>query len=748
MPRVSYQQTNFTAGEISPRVIGQTNFEKYANGAALMINAHPVLHGGAMRRAGSKYVGTAMTATAGGSILVPFVVGRDHAWMLEFGNLSVKVFDTAGTLVTTLVTPYSDSTLADLDYAQSDATMYLMHPDSPVQRIQRLGSGTWVLSACPFTQQPFAEIGYRVAKIGTLSLATVGAGRTLTVASSEFLASDVGRAVIYEGGIAVITAYTSDVNVTVEITRAFASVTLPTGLWTIESSPQTTCTPSAKDPVGATTTLTLAAAGWRAADVGSMVRINGGLCKITAYTSDTIVDAVIVRVLETTTAASALAWSLEPTVWGFYYGYPRTGTVYQQRLVLGGNSLYPRTVWGSRTGEPLDFTLGTADDSAFAFTIDSDESSPIAYVAGDADLLILTESAEYSMRSGVEKAITPTNVRIKPENNAGSAQVRPVTVKAETLFIQRAGRKVRSLGYSYNIDRYASPDLTVLAEHITTGGVVSMCYQQEPESLLWAARDDGTLLSCTIEREQQVVGWSRHYTSGSVESVATIPNAGHDDVWMIVRRYINGATVRYREILNDSFAPLLPGAAPAADEFPPYTEPDVYGFTVDCGLSFDNAGGQTVFAVPHLIGETVDILADGVVKSQQVVPGSGNVTLSAAAYRTLIGLPFRSQITPLAPEIGTGTGTAQGNSMRTAELTLRLLNTVGGKVMDAEGNEQRLPSRAMGAAVLDQPPEARTGLARIELLGWARGSSTLSIVQDQPLPLHVLALIRKLTVND
>ena len=744
MPRVSYQQSNFTAGEISPRVIGQTNFEKYANGVALMINAHPVLHGGAMRRAGSKYVGTVASVAR----LVPFVVGRDRSWMLEFSNSTLKIFDTDGALVTTLASPYAGSVIEEIDYAQADSTMYLFQAENAPYKLQLIGSSTWVLSPAQFGQQPFSEIGYRPFNIGTLSLATVGVGRTLSVPGAEFLASDVGRAVLCDGGIAVITGYTSTVLVTVEITRAFTSVTMPSSQWTIESSPQTTCTPSGKDPVGATITLTLTAAGWRVADVGSMVRINGGLCKITGYLSALEVDAAIVRVLETTTAASALAWSLEPSVWGPDYGYPRTGTVYQQRLVVAGNAEFPRTVWGSRTGELLDFTLGTADDSAFAFTIDSDESSPIAFVVGDSDLLVLTESAEYSMRSGVEKGLTPTNVRVKPESNAGCAQVRPVTVKAETMFVQRAGRKVRSLAYRYDFDRYTSPDLTVLAEHITTGGVVSLCYQQEPESLIWAVRDDGTLLSCTIEREQFVVGWSRHYTSGAVESVATIPNAGHDDVWMIVRRYINGATVRYREILNDSFAPLLPGAAPAADEFPPYAEPDVYGFTVDCGLSFDNAGGQTVFAVPHLIGATVDILADGVVKAQQVVPGSGNVTLSAAAYRTLIGLPFRTQVTPLAPEIGTGTGTAQGNSMRTSELTLRLLNTVGGKVMDAEGNEQRLPSRTTGTAVLDQPPEARTGLARIELLGWARGSSTLSIVQDQPLPMHVLAMIRKLTVND
>jgi len=37
---------------------------------------------------------------------------------------------------------------------------------------------------------------------------------------------------------------------------------------------------------------------------------------------------------------------------------------------------------------------------------------------------------------------------------------------------------------------------------------------------------------------------------------------------------------------------------------------------------------------------------------------------------------------------------------------------------------------------------------RIELLGWARGASSLTVVQDQPLPLHLLAAVRKFQVND
>jgi hypothetical protein len=90
--------------------------------------------------------------------------------------------------------------------------------------------------------------------------------------------------------------------------------------------------------------------------------------------------------------------------------------------------------------------------------------------------------------------------------------------------------------------------------------------------MLWAPRADGAFLSCTIDRDQTVLGWAPHYTEGAVESMATIPNGDRDETWVIVRRTVNGATVRYIEIFDDTFEPLLPGAAPTG--YPPYTEPD------------------------------------------------------------------------------------------------------------------------------------------------------------------------------
>ena len=84
-----------------------------------------------------------------------------------------------------------------------------------------------------------------------------GTGRTMTAASAVFLASDVGRAILWNAGVAVITGFTDTQTVTVEVKVIFDSTSIPSGAWNLDASPQTTLTPGAKDPVGTSTSLTL-----------------------------------------------------------------------------------------------------------------------------------------------------------------------------------------------------------------------------------------------------------------------------------------------------------------------------------------------------------------------------------------------------------------------------------------------------------------------------------------------------------
>lgn len=823
MPRLSVSQTNFTAGEISPRLVGRTDIDRYANAARSLTNAYPVIHGGAKRRGGTRWVAAAKLSGAKKARLVPFVVSRDSAYMLECGDLYIRIWPAGGgAMVAELVSPYTEAMLDDIDYAQGADTMFFAHPSVPIQRLRRFSASLFDLSAAPFLTTPFDEQGHAPPAALTLSSAAVGSGRTATAGAGVFLPSDVGRQLVSGSGLAVVTAYTSATVVTVDVSIAFAGTALASGAWYLDASPQAIVKPSAKDPVASSIDLAgslsraaditlsaktgsitvTASAGvfvsgdvgkviyadsgvatitgftsatevaattsgdfisttyarggygitdsvWRAEDVGKFVRINGGLCKITSFTSASAVKATVLTSLTGTVAAPPLAWSLESSVWSAANGYPRTITLHEQRLVAAGSTRYPQTIWGSRTGEYLDFTKGTADDDAYTFTIAADEVNPISYLASLRNLVVHTYGGEFSLQGGVEKPITPTNVRIRPESAHGSKGVRPVTVGKESVFVQRAGRKVRAMGYRYDFDGYAAVDLTVLAEHITDGGgVTAMAYQQEPDLLLWCVRADGAMLSCTLDRDQSVIGWAKHYTEGAFESVATIPNGEREETWLVVRRTVNGSTVRYLELIDDAFKPIYEKPGTEFTGFPPAPVLTTYGFTVDAGRSFDNDLGQTVFPVSHLIGKTVDIIADGAVQPSQTVPADGLVTLTRRSFRTLIGLHFRSEVGLLTPEVGTGTGTAQGNSMRTSEVTLRFLNTIGASVYDGEGTEQTVSFRRFGPDVLDAPPQPFTGNVRIETLGWERGKAELTIVQDQPLPMHLLAVVRKHQVND
>lgn len=745
-----YQQSNFTAGELSPRVYGRTDFDRYGNAVKEAVNCHPLIHGGMLRRAGSRYVQPAKFSNKK-SRVIEFIVSKDVSYMLEFGDLYVRVFSpsTGLYLSVELVSPYTEAQLPDIDFVQGADTMFLYHPSVFPQRLRRFSDTVWGLSNVPFTTQPFDEQGYTPASALTLGSVS-GTGISATAAVSVFQPSDVGRNLLSQAGSAIITGFTSTTVVTVTINTTFANVAIASGNWYMDVSPQTSCTPSAVGPVGTAITLTLAAAGWRAGvDEGNYVRINSGIARINVtggVASTTVANATIVTVLTSTTAAPALSWSLEAPVWSVTNGYPRTGTLFEQRLWAAGSAKYPQTIWGSKTALTLDFTKGSNDADACIFTISSDEINPITYLSASRTIIVHTYGGELSMQGGNEKPITPSNVQIKPQTSHGSKTVRPLMVGKESLFVQRAGRKIRAISYQFQIDGYVAPDLTLLAEHITYSGVVAMAYQQEPNQLLWMVLGDGTLISCTLDRDQQVQGWARHYTDGAFEWVATVPNATEDQVWVVVRRTVNGATARYIEYLDSTFQPIYPVAVDPLT-LPPITQPITYGTTVDCAKLVDNVAGQTVFTgLSHLEGKTVDVVADGSPMPQQTVTG-GQITLSRKSYRTLIGLHFKSYVKLLTPEVGTATGTAQGQSMSTRQLTLRFLNTLGAQVFDGDGVEQEVPFRHFGTAVLDQPPPVYSGLVRIEMLGWDRGRSEITIVQDQPLPMHLQSAIRQISVN-
>ena len=61
MPKVSKAYSNFTAGELTPKLYGRTDIAKYDNGAQTVENFLVQPHGGLTRRPGTQFVAEVKT---------------------------------------------------------------------------------------------------------------------------------------------------------------------------------------------------------------------------------------------------------------------------------------------------------------------------------------------------------------------------------------------------------------------------------------------------------------------------------------------------------------------------------------------------------------------------------------------------------------------------------------------------------------------------------------------------------------
>jgi hypothetical protein len=467
-------------------------------------------------------------------------------------------------------------------------------------------------------------------------------------------------------------------------------------------------------------TLTLTADGWRSSDVGSYVDVNGGLVKITGYTSATIVTGVIKRELTSTTAAQSDSWALLAGVWNSIDGYPKTCTFYQQRLWFANSSAYPQSLWGSRSGLAFDFEPGTLDDSSIYKTVSADEVNPIQYLSSSKTLLIFGYGAEFDGMGGIEKPISQLNMQLTKHSEWGSDIVRPVTVGNEILFAERGKRALRVL-FRQQVDGYDSIDISVYSSHLLTDKVRSTSYERRPNTVVWISTEQEGFCSLVYNKEQNTIAMSSMETDGAIEWFATIPgNDGNDETWASVLRISGGVEKRFIERLD---------------------------WTVVRG-KFDAGKSQTfgspttsITGLSHLNGRTVALVGDDIYMGTFTVSG-GAITAPRAVTTANVGLPYEATVTLQSPEVGTGTGTSQAQSQSTNRVWVRLLNSVGLTV-----NGTDVPFRSFGPAVLNSPVAEFSGVKEMTAYGWNNGDSDIVLSQNQGMPWTVLSVIRNFTVN-
>lgn len=432
-------------------------------------------------------------------------------------------------------------------------------------------------------------------------------------------------------------------------------------------------------------------------------------------------------------------------------GYPAAIALHKECMWLANTLDYPQTLWRSSVGSYEDFSPGTDADNGFSYTLSSEKVNAITWIAPVTHLIVGTNNGEWTIEPpDSNKPLSPTNVEANQQSAYGCSELTPINLRNVVLFIQRlglpqnAGQVARELSYHYDLDGYIARNLTLLAEHITAGGVVDWDYMASPYPIIWAARADGTLLGMTYEKDQEVYAWHRHPTAGFVESVSVIPGYYQDELWMVVRRNVGGVDKRFVEFMTE-----FDWAGPI--NTPGYTGGGSYEnlpFFVDCGLSYIGAPTTTISGLDHLAGETVQILADGAIVPDQVVSSGGSITLETAAAVVHVGLAFASDLVPMDLEAGAMEGTAQGKKKRLHEVGLKLFEVgAGAQVGPDENNLDEIITRTMDDP-LGSPPALFTGDYELAFPGGYSTTGRILIRQGKPLPMTVLCLMPRLDTQD
>ncbi|NOT42377.1 MAG: hypothetical protein HOP13_18025 [Alphaproteobacteria bacterium] len=430
-------------------------------------------------------------------------------------------------------------------------------------------------------------------------------------------------------------------------------------------------------------------------------------------------------------------WLWAHSAFSLARGYPAVVALHEQRLVFANTTQQPFGLWASATGDYTNFLPGTRDDETIAYNIAANQADPIRWLTSSSDLVIGTLSQEFAaFGGGLGDPITPSNTRIVPQSGEGSNAAPPVKAGVDTLFVNRAGRKVFALANESDGGSYASMDLLELAEHLTlSSSIVRIAWAKNPASLLWALRSDGALLALTYRRDQQIYAWTKHPMDGFVESIAVIPSSDGrtDDLWLVVRRTIGGQTKRHVEYLGAPFEPTH-----AEDKA-------LMGF-LDSALRYNGPATATLSGLFHLEGQTVKIVTDGAQHADRLVTG-GKIALDNAAENVWAGLGYTSRVRTLRLDVPS-MGTAQGKTKRISRLTVRVHNAIGGAA--GPGDESTLEElvRREQSDAMDASPPMRSGDVDVHLASDFDLDGRIAIVQADPMPLDILSLMPLITVAD
>lgn len=843
MPLQRVIQTNFTGGEVSPRLYGRVDTAKYQNGAKTIENFIVTPYGGVKRRTGSLFkwrvkthsekarlvrfqystdqayviqlgpsymrfytpsggivieasatiTGISQAATAvvtysgadifanGDRIIISGVVGMYEVNNREYTvanlNAGANTFELSGvnssaytayssggtaSIILEVAHTYTESELPQLRFAQSNDTLFIAHKSHALAQLVRNSATSWTLSDFANIKGPWRPLNRENAI--TIKANDFSGSVTIEASAALFDADMVGGIfkLFSPGQSSGETEWGSEGNPAASTFWAYNG-----NVYECQSSSGSDPSSRYPPPTHQSGSDVLYKAGSTSTNPLTLVfeHKGFGIVTLSGYTSTTVmtgtvysgygyseIPAGLVDSSMTGGAASNARYRSATSfwqegAWSTYRGNPSLITFFEQRFMAAANTSQTQTIWGSVTGDFVNFEEGSDDAQALNYTIGSEESDAIRWMVSAKQLIIGTTSGEYVMTSSSQQeAVTPSNIKISRETKYGSAPAEPIRVAGSVIFVQRrgnidnAGRKIREMAYDFQTDSFQSAELSIWSEHITGTGVEQLEYQSDPDGLIWGRRTDGRACACTFQKEQQVVAWHKHFLGGYsdaghtevpvIESVVTVPGTDGDELWMVVRRYINGATVRYIEVLAHY------------DEFTAQED----AVFLDSAVLYDGSPTTTIDGYQHLAGETISILADGAKRADVVVSAFGRITLGSNASKVVGGYKYKSTLQTLDFEAGAREGSSQGVPKRISKMTLRLDRSLGGYYGPSSDRidpiQYRTTSDVMGNAT-----DLFTGDQSLDLPSTWKKEASVYLETEDPFPMNVIAVVASVTAT-
>ncbi len=733
-------QTSFASGELAPSLFARVDLTKYHSGAATMRNFFVDYRSGASTRPGTAFCNQAFKSGTPVRLL-PFQSSALVPYVLEFGDLYVRFYSfgnpvletgfaitgvtqanpavvtatgnnfangdwvfitgivgmtqlngryyritvsgasvtlsdvngtpinslgftawsSSGTIsrVYTLVSPYSAADLALLKYVQVTNTMYITHPSYAPRTLVFTNPTSWAFTSIVFGTSIAAPIG-----LGSSATAGTGAYFSYIVTAVDAL----GQESLSSTALAV------DNVVNIETTAGTITVT-----W---------------NPVIGATSYNI---------YRTQVSAAGAVPSGSAYgfqqsvTGTSFIDSNVVPDYSQTPPIAHNPFAASNN--------PGTCCFFQQRLYYGGSNANPQTFWASQPGlyNNFNFSEPTQADDEFEDTFVSKQVNTIKNMLPmPGGLIVFTVQGAFQLSSGSgvasTAAVTGINATAASQTYNGSTDLPPIPINFDVLYAQPDGAVI-DLKYNIYAAIYTGDEISVLSNHLFFGyQLKEWAYAQKPFKILWTVRNDGTLLSLTYVKEQEMQGWARHDTLGQFMSVTTVLEGQYDATYVVAKRFVGGQWNQYVERMDDRVV------------FP-YGAED--SWMVDCGIKTllpTPAANLTISA--SAIGASATFTADSAVFGSTAVgdvlrAGGGIATITAVTSNQIVVGTLIQAITVVQNDpVQTPYPVASGAwSIATPKTTFTGLDYLNGQSVSILADGGVMPNQVVvaGAITLAQP---------------------------------------------